>query len=521
MSVQVEKLEKNMAKLTIEVSSEEFEKAIAKAYKKNKNKISMPGFRKGKAPRTMIEKMYGKGVFYEDAANSIIPDAYADAAKESELEIVAQPEIDVTQIESGKPFIFTATVALKPEVTLGEYKGIEVEKKEVEVTDEEVYGAYVTETEEDAKKLIEHLRTNNLGRASFLPITSVKGKKLDNIKGKKDGVIGIACDLIKFDKKYEQIVLNLLGRTVIVDDMQNAIKLSKENNYSFRIITLEGDVINPSGAITGGSVTKKTINILGRSKEIEELNAQITEIKEKISKLEKSKEEYENSSENVLEEAENLEKQLQEIEISYATEKQRVESIDENIQTIRDRINKQKEEISKSEENKKELLKSKELIKLMKKVNTKFSKWIRLRKTGDNTTITIKRIVNGNGEYKIDAVSELEIPIPSLEYGKEFLEDLGYFYKRRQSKMRIAYDYKNTEIVIDKWPKISPYLEIEGPTLDEIMEVVYLLGYKDSDVKIVNTDTVYLEQGIDIYKEEYNNLDFSKEEINIIKKYME
>lgn len=200
----------------------------------------------------------------------------------------------------------------------------------------------VTETEEDAKKLIEHLRTNNLGRASFLPITSVKGKKLDNIKGKKDGVIGIACDLIKFDKKYEQIVLNLLGRTVIVDDMQNAIKLSKENNYSFRIITLEGDVINPSGAITGGSVTKKTVNILGRSKEIEELNGQITEIKERISKLEKSKEEYENSSENVLEEAENLEKQLQEIEISYATEKQRVESIDENIQTIRDRINKQK-----------------------------------------------------------------------------------------------------------------------------------------------------------------------------------
>lgn len=167
------------------------------------------------------------------------------------------------------------------------------------------------------------------------------------------------------------------------------------------------------------------------------------------------------------------------------------------------------------------LLKSKELIKLIKKVNTKFSKWIRLRKTGDNTTITIKRIVNGNGEYKIDAVSELEIPIPSLEYGKEFLEDLGYFYKRHQSKMRIAYDYKNTEIVIDKWPKISPYIEIEGPTLDEIMEVVYLLGYKDSDVKIVNTDTVYLEQGIDIYKEEYNILDFSKEEVNIIKKYME
>lgn len=138
MSVQVETLEKSMAKLTIEVSAEEFETALDKAYKKNKNKISLPGFRKGKAPRAMIEKMYGTGVFYEDAANDLIPDAYESAAKESELEIVAQPSIDVTQIEKGKPFIFTATVAVKPEVTLGDYKGIEVEKKNAEVTDEEL-----------------------------------------------------------------------------------------------------------------------------------------------------------------------------------------------------------------------------------------------------------------------------------------------------------------------------------------------------------------------------------------------
>ena len=138
MSVQVETLEKSMAKLTIEVSAEEFETALDKAYKKNKNKISLPGFRKGKAPHAMIEKMYGTGVFYEDAANDLIPGAYESAAKESELEIVAQPSIDVTQIEKGKPFIFTATVAVKPEVTLGDYKGIEVEKKTAEVTDEEL-----------------------------------------------------------------------------------------------------------------------------------------------------------------------------------------------------------------------------------------------------------------------------------------------------------------------------------------------------------------------------------------------
>ncbi|MCI5587332.1 MAG: trigger factor [Lachnospiraceae bacterium] len=153
MSVQVEKLEKSMAKLTIEASAEDFEAAIDKAYKKNKSKIAMPGFRKGKAPRKMIEKMYGAGIFYEDAANAIIPDAYADAAKESGLEIVAQPEIDVVQIESGKPFIFTATVAVKPEVTLGEYKGIEVEKKTAEVTDEDI-NAEIDRVRENNSRMI-------------------------------------------------------------------------------------------------------------------------------------------------------------------------------------------------------------------------------------------------------------------------------------------------------------------------------------------------------------------------------
>lgn len=138
MSLQVEKLEKNMAKLTIETSEADFDAAVEKAYQKNKSKIALPGFRKGKAPRKMIEKMYGKGVFYEDAANIIIPDAYEVAAKESELEIVSMPKIDVVQLEEGKAFVFTAEVAVKPEVTLGEYKGIEVEKTEIEVTEEEL-----------------------------------------------------------------------------------------------------------------------------------------------------------------------------------------------------------------------------------------------------------------------------------------------------------------------------------------------------------------------------------------------
>lgn len=138
MSLQVEKLEKNMAKLTIEVSAEEFDAAIQKAYLKNRSKMSIPGFRKGKAPRQVIEKMYGVGIFYEDAANEIIPEAYEKEVKDCDLEIVSQPGIDVVQIEKGKPFIFTAEVAVKPEVELGEYKGIKVEKKEITVTDEEI-----------------------------------------------------------------------------------------------------------------------------------------------------------------------------------------------------------------------------------------------------------------------------------------------------------------------------------------------------------------------------------------------
>lgn len=151
MSLQVEKLEKNMAKLTIEASAEEFDKAIQKAYHKNKNKINIQGFRRGKAPLELIEKMYGPEIFYEDAANEIIPAAYEKAAEESGLEIVSRPEINVVQIEKGKPFIFTAEVAVKPEVTLGEYKGIEVEKKEITVTDEEVMARIDREREQNAR----------------------------------------------------------------------------------------------------------------------------------------------------------------------------------------------------------------------------------------------------------------------------------------------------------------------------------------------------------------------------------
>ncbi len=153
MSLQVEKLEKNMAKLTIEVPAGDFEKALQSAYNKQKKKISVPGFRKGKVPRQMVEKMYGPEIFYDDAANELIPKAYEEEVKNSDLNIVSRPVIDIEQIQKGEAFIFTAEVALKPEVTLGEYKGLEVDAVSVEVTQEEVEEKVKEEAEKNARTI--------------------------------------------------------------------------------------------------------------------------------------------------------------------------------------------------------------------------------------------------------------------------------------------------------------------------------------------------------------------------------
>ncbi len=237
--------------------------------------------------------------------------------------------------------------------------------KEYETAIEMTLGAalqnIVTETEQDAKKLVDHLRKNNLGRASFLPIASVKGKRLEKYNSRGiNGIIGIASDLVEFHKKYEQIVLSFLGRTVIVEDMDTAISLAKQNNYSFRIVTIKGDLINPSGAITGGSVVQKTVNILGRAREIEDLEKELKKINTKIEKIQKEKEEYLETSENVIEEITALEKSLQEIDIIYASDKQKLVAVEENIARIEKRLEKLREEQKDLEHQKEENIKNKE-----------------------------------------------------------------------------------------------------------------------------------------------------------------
>ena len=209
----------------------------------------------------------------------------------------------------------------------------------------------VTDTEEDAKKLVEHLRNSKLGRASFLPVSSIRGKKLDRIiRNNTEGVIGVASDLVKCDKKYEQIVLNLLGRTLIVENMDTAIQMAKLNSYSFRIVTLEGDIISNTGAITGGSIQTKTVNILGRSREIEDLEKSLKEMKAKLEKLTNEKKEYTESVADVIEEVTRLEKELQDIEVTYAAENQKMLNVEEGISKLevrREKLKKELEELAK------------------------------------------------------------------------------------------------------------------------------------------------------------------------------
>ena len=301
----------------------------------------------------------------------------------------------------------------------------------------------VTETETDAKRLVEHLRKNNLGRASFLPISSVKGKKLDKIKGNESGVVGIASDLVKYNKKYEQIILNLLGRTVIVDNMDTAIKVAKQNGYTFRIVTTEGDLINPSGAITGGSVAKKTVNILGRGKEIEKLEKDIKNLKQKIEKLENDKQNYEESIEGILELSSNLEKELQEIDITYATEKQKVISINENIEKLEKRLNRLKEEQASLEKQKEEA------------VSTKGDLQVEINKIAEQNEELSKIItefaeLNKDDQKYIDDlnfdITNLKISVSSFDESEASIQEIQERINQELENAHISIENKNTQI---------------------------------------------------------------------------
>ncbi len=345
----------------------------------------------------------------------------------------------------------------------------------------------VTQDEEVAKKLVEHLRTNNLGRASFLPITSVKGKKIEKFK-KTEGIIGIASDLVTFDKKYEQIILNLLGRTVIVDDMPNAIKLAKANNYTFRIVTLKGDLINPSGAITGGSVATKTVNILGRAKEIKTLEKEIEKINVEIKEEESKKNKYKKSIESILEEVEKLENELKEIDIVYATEKQKLVSIEENIQKMEKRLETLKNEQEESRKQKDEMLREKEeiekqiseLVSQNEEMNKEIEEYANLNK--DNQ----KYIDDLNFD-----ITNLKISVSSFDESEssinEIIERIDLDIAHNSESISNKENQKLT--IIEENQKLEQTIEELKKKIIEIDEKVKNSGYKVEELKKKRAET--------------------------------
>ncbi len=377
--------------------------------------------------------------------------------------------------------------------------------KEYETAIEMCLGAslqnVVTETEEDAKRLIEHLRKNNLGRASFLPITSVKGKKLENIKGKDKGVIGIASDLVDYSKKYDQIILNLLGRTVIVDNMENAIKLAKQNNYSFRIITIEGDLINPSGSITGGSVLKKTVNILGRGREIESLEKELKKIKQKIEKLEAEKEEYISSQEDIIEEVASLEKQLQEIDITYATEKQKVVAIDENIERIEKRLAKLKEETSNLDSQKEEIEKNKALDE---------EKIIKLTEENEKLTKIINEFaeLNKDDQKYIDDlnfdITNLKISVSSFDESETSIDEISNMINQDITNNKKSLENKTNQISqIEK--EVEELLKNIDDTKQKIEEVKKQVETSGDTIENLKKERLQKNDKLNQKEEEQNN----------------
>lgn len=371
----------------------------------------------------------------------------------------------------------------------------------------------VTDTEEDAKKLVEHLRKFNLGRASFLPITSVRGKKLDKIKS-ATGVIGVASDLVKFDKKYEDIILSLLGRTLVVDTMDNAIGIARKNAYGFRIVTIQGDILNPSGAISGGSVSQKTVNILGRSREIEDLKKEVSLLEKKIEKLKNEKLDYEKSIEDILIDVQNLESQLKDIEIVYATEKQKVVSIEEAVSKIETRLNKFREEDKSIDEQLKINQDTQEelnvKINAFDEENAKLNEEIREFAEANKDTQKYADDLNFD-------ITNLKISVSSFDESEASIDELVERINLDIENINKSTEYKNEQKskIIEDNEKLEQ-LNIELKTeIEELIKEVSNSGNKVEELKkertSKNSKLIETEENLDGQMEKIDGL---KEQIN-------
>ena len=371
----------------------------------------------------------------------------------------------------------------------------------------------VTEKEVDAKKLIEHLRKNNLGRASFLPISSVHGKKLERFKGLNEKVLGIASDLIKYDKKYEGIILNLLGRTVIVEDLDSAIKLAKDNLYSFRIVTLNGDILSSSGAMTGGSVNKKTVKILGRTKEIEKLTKEIENLKIMQQELKKEKEEILCSSSETLKKAEELEKNLQEIDIKYNVEKQKIDTVNENIERISKRLEKLREEKVEIEN---QVIQSENIIKDNNIKKEEFEKQNQqLKNIINEFSETNKETLKELDDLNFD-ITNLKISVSSFTESETSIDEMAELLKQEIENQEKNIENKN--ITIETMTEEQKLIELTIKENENKIEKIKLKVSKSSeDIEEMKKDRILANEKLSKEEqeetEEYKRIEDLKSQI--------
>ncbi|MGN1310100.1 MAG: chromosome segregation protein SMC [Clostridia bacterium] len=384
----------------------------------------------------------------------------------------------------------------------------------------------VTETEEDAKKMIDYLRKNNLGRASFLPISSVKGKKVDRlIRNNLSGVIGVASDLVKASKKYEGIILNLLGRTVVVDNMDTAIILARQNSYGFKIVTLQGDIINPTGSMSGGSITQKTNSIIGRASQIKALEKEIEKLENEIQDITTQKENYEDSISNLLEEVMSLEKTSQEQEIVYATEKQRILSLEESISKLEEKLNNLKQEL-------KDIANSKEL-----NLNKKLEIEEQMKKMEEETnalSLEIKEFAEKNKDTQkyIDDlnfdITNLKISVSSFDESSNSIDEIINRIEQDilNNKNAIDVKTKQREKIIEDNQNLETEIANLNTKIEEINQEVSGASSKiealkqerlNKNEKLSKTEEEILEQfkAIEDVKNQISKLELKKSKLEV------
>ena len=384
----------------------------------------------------------------------------------------------------------------------------------------------VTDSENEAKRLVQLLKDKNLGRVSFLPITTVKGNKIARINTNGiAGIEGIASDLIGYNKAYDGIIQSLLGRTIIVDNMNNAIELAKANNYSFRIVTLDGDVVSNTGSITGGSIQKKTVNILGRKKEIDALSNEIKELEAEIQKIQTKKAEFQNSISSKLKEYEQMQEEQKIIEIRYATEKERMDNINNELAKIKNKRDLAKENIAKNEAEKAQCVElQKELkqkIEAIEEENEKLNKEI--SNYNDANKENREYIDNLNFD-----ITNLKISVSSFDESETSIDEFVNRINQDIKNNNVAKENKSKQIakIENDNDKLNEKIEKTKKQIDELVEQISNSGNDveklKEDKKNQSTKLEEIENSIEEkrdnlegLKNAYNRLDLRKSKLEL------